>query len=74
MPALLIKDVPAGLHRKLKQVARRERRSMNQQALLLLEEALNRIPAEPIEWPRPVKGRFPVTNSFINRAKRAGRM
>lgn len=71
MPALLIKDISPALHRKLKRLARREHRSMNQQALTLLEEGLNR-PAPPALLP-PFKGPFPLTKEFVDRAKRAGR-
>ena len=40
MPGLSIKDVPAPVHRKLKRLASHHRRSMTQEALVLLEEAL----------------------------------
>jgi hypothetical protein len=72
MPALLIKDVPPELHRKLKELASRNRRSMNRQALVLLEEALERESGKA-ELPPPLKGRIPLTRALANRARRAGR-
>jgi len=41
MAALLIKDFPPELHRKLKEEAERHHRSMTRQALALLERALS---------------------------------
>lgn len=40
MPSLLIKDLPPGLHRKLKEEAARHHRTMSLHALTLLEQAL----------------------------------
>lgn len=40
MPALQIRDFPVSLHRKLAERARQERRTIAQQATVLLSEAL----------------------------------
>jgi len=40
MPTLQIRDVPKELHEKLLMVAKKERRSLSQQALYLLEKSL----------------------------------
>jgi plasmid stability protein len=72
MPDILIKDVPLPLHRKLKEVAARHRRSMTRQALVLLEESLRKA-AEPVKLPRPFKGRLPLTQKLIDQGKRVGR-
>jgi plasmid stability protein len=72
MPGLLIKDFPERLHRKLKSVAANNRRSMTQQALVLLEEALNR-KAGVEEFPPPARGKIRLTKDFLDRAKRLGR-
>lgn len=72
MPDILIKDVPSPLHRKLKEVAARHRRSMTRQALVLLEESLHEA-AEPVRLPRPFKGRFPLTQKLIDEGRRVGR-
>lgn len=71
MPALVIKDLPAELHRHLKADAARHHRSMTQQAIVLLEQGLLRI--QKIPRVEPFHGRFPLTNEFINTAKREGR-
>lgn len=56
MAALVIKNLPDSLHRRLKEEAARNRRSMTQQALAILEHALaenrgtaSRQPPEPID-------------------------
>ena len=72
MPDILLKGVPDALHRKLKTVAARHRRSMNREAILLIEEALRQADAAA-DLPGPLKGRFPLTPEFVERAKREGR-
>jgi hypothetical protein len=72
MPDILLKGVPDSLHRKLKTVATRHRRSMNREAIVLIEEALRQADAS-VDLPGPLKGRFPLTPEFVERAKREGR-
>ena len=72
MPGLVIKDLPAKLHRKLKQQAARHHRSMTKEVLVVLERALGE-DAQPKEAPPPFKGRFALTDEFITRARREGR-
>ena len=72
MPGLVIKDLPAKLHRKLKERAARQHRSMTKEVLAVLERALSE-EDRPTELPPPFKGRFPLTGRFIARAKREGR-
>lgn len=72
MPGLVIKDFPPELHRKLKEQATRHHRSMTKEVVALLEQALGQGPRRE-EFPPPFKGRFPVTDEFIDRAKREGR-
>lgn len=62
MPGLLIKDLPPELHRRLRDEAARNHRSMTRQALALLEQAL----AAPARGaadllPDPLKPLKPVT-------------
>ena len=71
MPALVIKNLPAEIHRRLKQDAEQHHRSMTQQAIVILEQGLLRV--RPIPDFTPYKGAFPLTNEFINAAKREGR-
>ena len=72
MAALLIKRFPLGLHRKLKRLAVTHHRSMTQEVLVLLEEALDR-PSVVGEFGTPFRGRFRMTQEFLNQAKRRGR-
>ena len=71
MPALLIKDLPADVHQWLKQEAEQHRRSMTQQVIVLFEERMRRF--HPVHFGPPIKTRTPLTNAFIDRAKKAGR-
>ena len=73
MPGLLIKNVPSKLHRKLKSMALLHHRSLTREALALLEQALSETLFGRRELPPPFRGRFPLTNEFINAAKREGR-
>lgn len=74
MAALLIKDLPPRLHQRLKAEARRQRRSMTQQALALLEQGLEAAPprtADLLGPPiRPVK---PIPPKEIVRLIRSAR-
>ncbi len=40
MPNLSLRDVPDDLYRQIKEIAERDRRSINQQILVLLEQAV----------------------------------
>ena len=71
MSALLIKNLPADVHAWLKQEAERNRRSMTQQAIVLFEERMHRF--RPVHFGPPLKLREPLTNDFVNAAKREGR-
>jgi plasmid stability protein len=72
MPGLVIKDLPAKLHRKLKAQAARHHRSMTKEVLALIERALGE-EAPPKQVPPPFKGRFALTDKFIGQARREGR-
>jgi len=41
MPSLTLKNVPEDLHQRLKEQAEQHRRSMNQEAIWILEQALS---------------------------------
>jgi hypothetical protein len=74
MPGLLIKNVPLKLTRRLRMLAVRHHRSMTREALTILEEGVERHEGvEAFKPPQPLKMNFPLTNDFINRAKRSGR-
>jgi plasmid stability protein len=72
MPSLVIKQLPENLHRKLKEQAARHHRSMTREAIALLERGLA-LDEEVREPPAPYKGRFPLTDALVDRAKREGR-
>jgi len=74
MSALLIKNVPEKLSRKLKTLAARHHRSMTREALMLLEQGVEREEQSERRFPDPIKLSYPMTNRFIDRAKRQGRL
>ena len=71
MPALVIKDLPAEIHQRLKDDAIYHHRSMTQQAIVILQQGLHRV--NPIPAIKAYKGSFLLTDDFINSAKREGR-
>ena len=72
MSSLLIKDVPREVHEWLKREAERNRRSMTQQAIVILEERMRRF--QPVKFPAPLRTRTLLTTEFIDQAKREGRL
>jgi plasmid stability protein len=72
MSDILIKNVPAPVHAWLKDEAARNRRSMTQQAVVILEACMGRPKALYFPVPFPIKG-APLTLSEIDVAKKAGR-
>ena len=79
MPTITLKNVPEDLHSELKERAKRNRRSLNQEALVCLDRALGRGVRDPqafLEEIRAIRARFPmedVSLEWIDKAKRAGR-
>jgi plasmid stability protein len=73
MPAFVIRNLPPTLHQRLKEQAAKRHRSMNQEAIVLLEQALVQRASEVQEAPPPYRGAFALTQSFIDQAKRTGR-
>ena len=72
MPSLLIKDIPREVHEWLRREAKRNRRSMTQQAIVVFEERMRRF--RPVRFPHSVQTRTILTAEFIDRAKREGRL
>ncbi|MGH7441268.1 MAG: FitA-like ribbon-helix-helix domain-containing protein [bacterium] len=69
MPALTLRDIPAFLYKRLKEEAHRSKRSMNKQALSLLEKALLPPPKlNPADFPKAVKPRLAIDDAFIGKA------
>ena len=73
MGALVIKNFPEQLHAKLKARAAEQHRSMTREAIALIEAALDESPRQVRETPPPYKGRFLLTQTFIDDAKKSGR-
>jgi len=71
MAALLLKDIPAEVHEWLKREAKRNRRSMTQQAIFVFEERMHRF--RPVRFPPAARTRTLLTGKFIDQAKREGR-
>lgn len=74
MPTLVIKDLPAELHRRLKEEAEKTRRSMTKEAIYLMETALQgeTAPFQARELPAPYQGTKPLTDKMIQKWKRKG--
>jgi len=72
MSSLLIKNIPENLRKKLKEQAELNHRSMNKQAVSILEQALERPGIRQL--PPPVKAKVFITDKWLNRAKKEGRM
>jgi plasmid stability protein len=74
MATLVIKDLPEDLHRRLKEEAQKAHRSMNREAVYLLEAGLNgtRAALSARELPAPYEGKIPLTDKLIHQWKRKG--
>lgn len=73
MTDLLIRRMPEELHRKLKARARANRRSMNQEILVLLEQSVAGEKLRPAPVVRPLKGAFPIDDEWLRHARDEGR-
>jgi hypothetical protein len=67
MAGLLIKDIPREVHEWLKREAKRNRRSMTQQAIVVLEERMHRFRA--LKFPPPARTRTLLTAEFIGQRR-----
>ena len=70
MASILIKDIPADLHDRLRRAAVCDHRSLNREVIALLEAALAE---RPVELPPPIRGAVPLTPDWLERAIREGR-
>ena len=79
MPAITLKSLPASLHRSLKSRAARHKRSLNQEVIAMLEDAVapsRRVDVEAmIAKTRALREslKFTTTPEEIDRFKREGR-
>jgi hypothetical protein len=67
----LIKDVPQRLKDEIQRVAEHNRRSMNQQLLLTLEQVFGKVPR--VKPSKPVKPNRPFTHEWLMKVIREGR-
>jgi hypothetical protein len=70
MPSLVIKNLPAEIHRRLKAEALKNHRSMTKQAIEILDRGS--FYPTPVRKVKPFKGHFLLTEAFVNSAKREG--
>ena len=63
MPAIVIRDIPVGMHRRLKSAALQHHRSMNQEVLTILEQTL--ASTRTTELPPPVSSLKPIGGDII---------
>ena len=79
MPTLTLKDVPQGLHRKLKERAAQNRRSINSEVIHCLEHILAEVPTDPDAYlarVRPLRektARLPLNDERLKAARNKGR-
>lgn len=71
MAALVLKNLPDRIHKRLKEEAARNRRSMGQQAILILEQAL--LPLPPLRPFKAFETKRPFTHEWLMKAMREGR-
>jgi hypothetical protein len=72
MASLLIKNIPEGIRKKLKEEADLHHRSMNKEAVALLEQALFSRPGLA-SLPPPFKAKVRFTSDWVTKAKKWGR-
>jgi len=76
MASLMIRDLPVDLHERLKERAKANRRSLNKEALVILEEVLGGggwpMSLEEIDRLR-VRGAHPLTQDLLDEAREDGR-
>jgi plasmid stability protein len=71
MAAIIVRDLPSGLHQRLKKEAQRHHRSMNREIIAILEKEMN--VTRTAELPPLVKPSVPVDGRSIADALRKAR-
>lgn len=79
MPSLTLKNIPEEVLKRLRAQAAARRRSINSEAIALLETGVQATPVDPealLVWVRSVRitPRRPVSDQRLTRAKQAGRL
>jgi plasmid stability protein len=70
MPTLVIRDLSPEIHRLLKEQAQQHHRSVNKEVITILEDSVT---PSGQTLPPPLKGIFPVTQDWLDEARRTGR-
>jgi plasmid stability protein len=70
MPTLVIRDLSPEIHRLLKEQAQQHHRSVNKEVITILEDSVT---PSGQTLPPPLKGAFPLTQDWLDEARRAGR-
>jgi len=71
--SIMIKDMSPELHRRLRMDAKRHHRSMTKHVVAILEAFLGTGVGADDAPPSPVRGRFELTDAWLDTAKRQGR-
>lgn len=79
MPSLTLKNIPETVLKRLREQAMARRRSVNSEAIALLEAGVQATPVDPdalLAWVRSVRvaPRRRVSDQLLTRAKQAGRL
>lgn len=69
MSALLIRNLPPEVHERLRVLAQRNRRSLSEEAVHLLEEAIAAQRPLAAQLPTPFAGAFPLSDEWLEKAK-----
>jgi plasmid stability protein len=70
MPSILIKDIPAELHQRLREAATRDHRSLSKEVIALLEAAVSE---RPVDLPPPLELTFALTKEWLDQSASEGR-
>jgi plasmid stability protein len=70
MPTLVIRDISPEIHRRLKERAAQHHRSLTKEVATILEDSLA---ASAGTLPPLMRGTFPVTQDWLDEARRTGR-
>ena len=79
MPSLTLKNIPETVMKRLRTQAAARRRSVNSEAIALLEAGVQATPIDPeslLAWIRSARitPRRPVPDQLLTRARQAGRL
>ncbi len=79
MPSITVKNIPQDLYERLKQLAKTNRRSINREIIVCIEQTVSSrlLDPEKVLWEarrlREKTSHYTVSDDELNQAKRAGR-